>query len=173
MLCLGDIMCKCGRCKDRYRIVKQFSSETTGVGNMMNQNQGANIMIQIQRKRLLARRSAMTFVMYFVVSALLPVASGQIIPPVDVALGKLVEAEITCNEETFYPASQENLSPADRQVQVCADILSFPPSNMVDGDPLTWWQSTSRNSLTAQGFGRGSNPEIVIDIDLAEVSATK
>ena len=90
--------------------------------------------------------------------------------PVNVALNKPIEAQITCGmygPEQYYNHSQITQSNGNGYVaSTCADSNTHPATAMVDGDPNTWWQSTNRSMLMAQGF---ISPQATIVIDLLQV----
>ena len=91
--------------------------------------------------------------------------------PVNVALNKPIEAQITCGmygPEQYYNHSQITSSNGNGYIaSTCVDTTTHPATAMVDGDPNTWWQSTNRSMLMAQGF---ISPQATITIDLLQVN---
>ncbi|KAL5005128.1 hypothetical protein ScPMuIL_018584 [Solemya velum] len=91
--------------------------------------------------------------------------------PVNVALRKHIQAEITCGvygREVFHSMAELNTNTFDRTAYYCDNQTHHPPSFMVDGDDQTWWQSTSRpNIYTSKTFTEKSL-EAIITIDLEQ-----
>ena len=90
--------------------------------------------------------------------------------PVDVALHKSVEANVTCGSsgsERFLSHLYEYSPTAIRQdnLQTCVNQSAYPPSAMVDGQQDTWWQSASRSTIiSVLGSSTEFDAEILIDL---------
>ncbi|XP_077988585.1 laminin subunit alpha-2-like [Glandiceps talaboti] len=89
---------------------------------------------------------------------------------VNVALNKPVLAVHTCGSpKESFSAHSEGRKPSNLQVVEECDAqnpdLWHPPRYMVDGDPNTWWQSTSKMNLNQLGQ---INPDSVITLELQQ-----
>jgi len=93
--------------------------------------------------------------------------------PVDVALNKPIEANVTCgylSPEPFLSHRYVYSTSAVRenQTETCTDRTSYPPTAMVDERQDTWWQSTSRRNII-NVLGPSTKFEAEIFIDLQQV----
>ena len=100
------------------------------------------------------------------------VASTVLADPVNVALNKPVEVNITCGtfgEETYYEHTDIFQLPSRRRLKLCTN-MTHVASAMVDGNPATWWQSMSRSNLMRAGYGvSDDSPQAIITVDLLQV----
>jgi len=117
-------------------------------------------------KRSVPRNAMWRFVL------MVMLASPVLANPVDVALNKPVEVNITCGtfgEETYYEHSDIFQLPSRRRLKTCTNA-THPPPAMVDGNPDSWWQSMSRSNLIRAGYGvSDDSPQAIITIDLLQV----
>ena len=99
-------------------------------------------------------------------------ASPILADPVNVALNKPVEVNITCGtfgEETYYEHTDIFQLPSRRRLKLCTN-MTHVASAMVDGNPTTWWQSMSRSNLMRAGYGvSDDSPQAIITVDLLQV----
>ena len=90
--------------------------------------------------------------------------------PVDVALNKPVEANVTCgylSPEQFLSHRYVYVSSAVRanNTETCVDEAAYPPSAMLDGREDTWWQSASgRKIIRVLGPFVEFDAEIFVDL---------
>ena len=100
------------------------------------------------------------------------IASPVLADPVNVALNKPVEVNITCGtfgEETYYEHTDIFQLPSRRRLKMCTNVTHLA-SAMVDGSPTTWWQSMSRSNLMRAGYGvSDDSPQAIITVDLLQV----
>ena len=94
--------------------------------------------------------------------------------PVDVALNKPIQANVTCgylSPERFLSHRYVYTSSAVRKnaTQICVDRTVYPPTNMVDGRQETWWQSASRRNIINVLRSSAAEFEAEIFIDLLQV----
>ena len=110
-------------------------------------------------------------IQYFCIYILLLFVSTQC-APVNVALNKLITATGTCGSfgpESYIPHNQIPIRGSQRKSYECEDAGVHPAGAMVDGNLDTWWQSASRERLTAAGYGIGSTPQATITLDMQQV----
>ena len=95
----------------------------------------------------------------------------------DVALNKPITANVTCGyrgSELFYNHDQVYTSGPGRLLNEkrCLDVTQFPASALNDGNPLTFWQTTSRQNFVNLGFGSSESvPDAIITLVLQNVSS--
>ena len=108
---------------------------------------------------------------------LLCIVASSHCEPVDVALNKPIEANVTCgylSPEPFLSNRYVYSSSAVREnmTQMCADRTAYPPGAMVDGRDDTWWQSASRR-IIIDVLGSSARYDAEIFIDLQQVCNKK
>jgi len=98
--------------------------------------------------------------------------------PVDVALNKAVEANVTCgysSPERFlsHRYVYVNSTTRESRTETCVNRNNYPPTAMVDGRDDTWWQSASRmNTIAVLGSSAKFDAEIFIDLQQVCIQPT-